>query len=153
MKWLGLSLIIMLVGLGGFWYVRFEPLANRAGHPTAGSVAIAGDVTTATLHSPGGDLTVTGVASRQFIDGIFVHGVSATLPELPTGQRYAGWLVSAADTAHPLPTGTLTKDTNGWSLTFSANTDDRWLGGVLVTVQPGDSLVAGPTVLEGTFLP
>ncbi len=119
---------------------------------TSGSVPIPVDVATATLHSPTNIADVTGVATRQFVDVVFVHGVTARLPELPVGQFYAGWLVQAADVAHPLPTGKLLKDATQWTLNFSSPTDYSSYDGVLVTIQAGDGQPPGTTVLTGTFL-
>ena len=150
-RWLiGVVVLIILAGTG-VWvaFGRTDPSTVVVG---AGSVTLQGDVATATLYSPNSDDSKTGVATRQYVDVIFVHGVTATLPDLPPDQFYAGWLVSAADPTHPLPTGKFIKDAGNWSLSFSSPTDESSYDGVLVTVQTGENQAPGATILTGSFL-
>lgn len=147
------SLIIgaILVIAGGVAFALDRARSTPHRPSATGSVTIPVDVATATLHSPTGDATATGVATHQFVEVVFVHGITATLPDLPPGQFYAGWLIKAADVAHPLPTGQLLKDASHWTLNFSSPTDYSSYDGVIVTVQTGEGQAPGTTVLTGSF--
>lgn len=148
-------LVVAGIGVGLIVVVWYLFMSSRTGSApstqSVGGVTIPADVQTAMLHSPTGDPTVTGVATSQFVDVIFVHGMSATLPDLPVGQLYAGWLVKAADPTRPLPTGKFTKDAAGWTLNFSSPIDQSGYDGVLVTVQTGENQAPGAVVLTGSF--
>ena len=93
MCWLiGVAALVVVVVAGvRAWAVRSaaprQPVAGATG-----SVSFSSDVTIATLYSPSGEARLTGIATRQFVDVVFIHGITATLPDLPPDQFYAGWL-------------------------------------------------------------
>lgn len=153
MRWLSIITVVGLV-IGGGLVVGTKLTARRVTPAGAAvsSVPITTDIETATLHSPIDRPDVTGVATRQFVDVVFVHGITAVLPDLPVEQFYAGWFLTASDPDHPLSTGRLVKDGGQWLLSYSSPTDQRHYDGVIVTVQSGEGQPSGPTVLTGTFL-
>lgn len=144
--------IVGLLGIGifvgGLFYLTHpsQPPNTAAG----GSVPLAATIQSIDL-SPALNQTGTGIATRQYIDGIFVHGITAELPDPPTGQTYGGWLVMNGDTAHALFTGTLMKQGTSYSLDYSSPLDQRSYTEVRVTAQTGASQAMQTMVMSGTF--
>lgn len=92
-----------------------------------------------------------GDAYRTYENNKFVFKVSASLPDLGSGQQYQSWLVNPSSKKF-LSTGTLTKNSDRWIVTFTADQDAREFTQVVIT--SGKS-VSDPTksksVVTGDF--
>jgi hypothetical protein len=146
---IAILILVLILGAGAIvWYVARSSAAH-APTPTA-SIPIQSTIESATLTAAAGQ-TGTGIATRQFIDGMFIHGVTAELPDPPAGQSYAGWLVQGGDTASAEFTGTLMKQGADYTLDYSSPTDQQDFSEVRITLQTTLNQPMQSTVLSGTF--
>lgn len=146
----GLISLGLLISGGYVWYQAKTPTTSQPSSTFGGSVPLATDIDSVDLVPVPGQ-SGNGIASRQFLDGIFVHGITAELPDPPVGQFYGGWLVMNGDTAHALFTGTLVKQGASYSLDFSSPTDQRSYTEVRITLQTAQNQPMQATVVSGTF--
>lgn len=100
------------------------------------------------------DEGATGLATRSYTDGQFIHTVLAALPELTAGAEYQGWLVrgSEGDENYSLiSSGRLRQSKGGYLLEFSSAEDLRDHNQVWVSVEAVDDEKPETRVLEGSF--
>ena len=93
-----------------------------------------------------------GDAYRTYENNKFVFKVAAQLPELTSGQQYQSWLVNPT-TKKFLSTGTLTKTSDRWTVTFTAEQDAKEFTHVVITsgqnvTDPGRS----KAIVSGDFV-
>ena len=145
------SVVVLLVALaiGLFWKSQ-QPTTGKTISDSAIAVPIDTNIETATLTATEGQ-TGDGVATRQFVDNLFVFGITAELPEPPTGQVYMSWLVKNADAATAVATGQLLNQTDGYTVEYSSPMNYTAYDEVQVTLQTGQSQPMGTTVVSGAF--
>ena len=148
------TLAILIIGLGVFLVTRKSVSAqttNSTPSQSPTSVAIPADVDTADLVAENGQ-TGSGIATRQFMDSMFIHGLTVTLADPPAGQFYAGWLIENGDANTAVLTGKLINQADGsYSLDYSSPVDYRSYSEVLVTLQTAENQAPQTPVLSGTF--
>lgn len=98
--------------------------------------------------------TGTGLATRKFDGGPFIHSVLAALPDLSSGTFYEGWLVRGEvgdEDYSVLSTGKLRQSKGGYLLEFSSSQDLSDHSQVVVTVESMDDGEPETHILEGSF--
>ena len=148
-----ITFAVVVVGAGAFVVTRRNAAAQSSTTSDASqtsSVTLPVGMDSATLVAANGQ-TGAGVATRQVVDGIFVHGVTAVVADPPAGQFYAGWLVSGNDIVHAVYTGKFVKQADSYSLDYSSPIDYREYSEVLVTLQTAENQAPQTTILSGTF--
>lgn len=96
------------------------------------------------------DQDVSGEATRKFMDSIFTHTVTATLPDLAEGKFYEGWLVTK-DSADFFSTGKMQKDGGDYKLSYESNQNYADYSQVVITVEEIDDQKPEEHILEGSF--
>ena len=92
-----------------------------------------------------------GTATRLAEEGKdFTHSVEATLPDLPEGEFYEGWLVKEDDSAF-ISTGKMTKSGSDYTLDFISATNYQDYPKVVITREKVDDEQPETHILEGTF--
>lgn len=100
----------------------------------------------------GGD--ASGIATRNYENGIFVHVVLADLPHPEEGFFYEGWLVRGVagdDDFDFISTGKMRLAKGGYLLEFESSTDYSNYQGVVVTLEETEDENPENHVLEGAF--
>ena len=101
-----------------------------------------------------GNYTGSGVATRSFEDGSFVHEVIAELDDPAPGKFYEGWLVTPGATDF-FSTGELVSEgSGGWSLQYTSDMNYADYTEVVITEETladGFDNVPEDHVLEGSF--
>lgn len=100
-----------------------------------------------------GSFRGTAVASSQFSEGTFQHLIVATLPDVPVGYYYEGWLIRSKPFDF-ISTGKLIQhaDDLKWYLLFEGTEDKRDYKKVVITLESDDGNRApADHVLEGLF--
>ncbi|PIR47657.1 hypothetical protein COV06_02475 [Candidatus Uhrbacteria bacterium CG10_big_fil_rev_8_21_14_0_10_50_16] len=95
----------------------------------------------------------TAAASSQFADGAFQHVIVATLPDLPVGYYYEGWLIRSKP-FNFVSTGKFIQhaDDLKWYLLFESPEDRLDYKKVVITLEPDDGNIApADHVMEGVF--
>lgn len=91
-----------------------------------------------------------GVAKRVYIDGIFMHTISANLPPLSGGETYQTWLVSG-DNTH-VQTGKMTFLDGEYFVFFQSADDLTGNPRIFVSREKGGTPITPSTiVLEGFY--
>lgn len=147
---------LIIVGLfaavaGGIVFWQSRPM--NSGSPSSGttsSIPVDVPIETAALDPQDGS-DGQGIATRQFIDGIFVHGVSAVLPEPSVGETYVGWLAESGATTGAVRTGPLVKQGDSYALDYSSPVDYTGYNDVLVTLQRTQQATPETIILRGSF--
>lgn len=91
----------------------------------------------------------TGTATREFTDE-FIHTVTATLPDLPEGEFYEGWLVKA-DSSDFFSTGKMNKSGDAYELTYTSAEEPVEYPQVVITREKTDDQQPEEHILEGSF--
>jgi len=163
-QWLSIAAVVLVIGgLGYFLYQRSkqaEPTNNNLGEGVeieqkanqlleTMNIDVPEGVDRANLEdvSGGGG---TGVATRDMVNGKFVHSVIAALPDPEAGMFYEGWLVNTV-TDDVVSTGTFRIAKGGFILDFTSSTDLTDHNQVVVTLEKVDDGKPETHVLEGTF--
>lgn len=82
----------------------------------------------------------------------FVLLVEAILPDLPSGQNYAGWLATSSSDRNPMSLGKLEKNDEKFTLSFDQNGDYSKYKVVIITSETNDDNKPETRLLEGTIL-
>jgi len=135
----------LLRGRGGAPMITEEPasIVEERLEDTLG-VSIPDDLEKAVLMGAEG----SGIATREIVEGKFLHSVLADLPDPESGKFYEGWL---GRNGEYVPMGKLFSGKGGFILSYSSNVDMSDYNGVVVSLET--SLGDGPTekILEGSF--
>lgn len=116
-------------------------------------VSIPDDVERITLTDLRGE-GATGLATRNYRDGLFSHSVLAALPDLTSNTYYQGWLVRGSEgeeNRSVISTGRLGTSKGGYLLEYSTSQDLMDHNQVWVTVETQDDNTPETRVLEGNF--
>lgn len=92
--------------------------------------------------------TATGLATRKFEEGRFIHTVLADLPDPEAGKFYEGWLVKDDEV---ISTGRLRLAKGGYLLEFQSSTDYSDHAGVVITLETVADTTPEKHILEGSF--
>lgn len=95
-----------------------------------------------------------GLAMRSYDGTRFVHSIEASLPEMPTGSFYEGWLVNSENSEEFISTGVLTPNENEWRLFYRSDEVPMGMSMVVVSVESaevGQDGEMGERILEGAF--
>lgn len=144
--------ILLLIG-GGLWsrQHRAKVTTQTVTQQSRSELPFDVPIETTTLSSTT-DEAAQGAATRQYIDQLFVHGVTALLPDAPPGQVYAGWLLKNGNRHDSVATGTFRKDGDSYTLDFSSPVDYSDYTDVLVTLQHAGSTQPETDVITGSFV-
>ena len=146
----GILVLVIIVAM----VLRSSTIAKNTNKNTSDSAAksrLTTDIESASLTPTDLESISGGVATRQFIDGIFVHGITAVLPDLPAGQFYAGWLIPNDGATAVVATGTLTKQSDSYMLNYSSPIDYRTYSSIAVTIQTAQNQPMQTAVISGMF--
>jgi len=95
-----------------------------------------------------------GLAMRSYDGAKFVHSIEASLPELPAGAWYEGWLAGSDNSEELISTGRLDKYGEEWRLLYKSEEVPVELNVVVVAIEraeAGQDGQMGERVLEGAF--
>jgi hypothetical protein len=151
---IGLVVLMLLVGIV-FW------LRRRTKQPTlklpspsveekleeSFKIEIPEDVEKVVLNDIAGS-NASGIATRKFENGRFVHAILADLPDLKKGSFYQGWLVKEEEF---VSTGRMRVAKGGYLLEFKSGTDYSDYKKVVVTREKLLDNTPEEHVLEGNF--
>ncbi len=104
------------------------------------------------LSSPG-NKRGEGTATKIFDGHVFLHTITAKLPDPANGKRYEGWLINN-ENSESLPTGILQNISGTYNLYFTSNTDQSAFSRIVITeeLDAGEQNNRdGDIVLEGDF--
>jgi hypothetical protein len=96
----------------------------------------------------------TGIATRNYENGVFTHVVLADLPHHEAPYFYEGWLVRGEegdDDFDYISTGKMRFAKGGFLLEFESGTDYSDYNGVVITSEEIEDDIPEEHVLEGTF--
>jgi len=96
----------------------------------------------------------TGIATRNYENGVFTHVVLADLPHHEAPYFYEGWLVRGEegdDDFDYISTGKMRFAKGGFLLEFESGTDYSDYNGVVITSEEIEDDIPEDHVLEGTF--
>ena len=163
-QWLSIAAVVLVIGgLGYFLYQRSrqaEPTNNNLSEGVQidqkanqmldnMNIDVPEGVDRANLKDvTGGD--GTGVATREMVNGKFVHSVIAALPDPTPGTFYEGWLINP-DTGDTISTGRFRIAKGGFILDFTSSKDLTDHKQVLVTLEKVDDNNPETHMLEGSF--
>lgn len=160
-RWIGLAVILLIVG---FFLVKGRNVQKLNDEAAMGEgveieerasefaktmgIVLPADVEKASLEDVSGG-TGSGLATRKYAEGKFIHSVLAALPDPASGVFYEGWLVS--ESGDVVYTGKLRMAKGGWVLDFvsAVNLSDH--DQVVVTREMVDDQKPEGHVLEGSF--
>ena len=92
--------------------------------------------------------TASGIATREFISGVFTHTVLVDLPDPQPGYFYEGWLVKGDKF---LSTGKMRIAKGGYLLEYDARVDYSDYDKVVITLEKVFDATPEERILEGTF--
>lgn len=95
------------------------------------------------------DIKGSGIATRKYESGKFIHMVLADLPDSQAGYFYVGWLVKGDETY--ISTGKMTMAKGGYLLEFQYPTDLSSYNRVVITLEETADSKPEKHVLEGSF--
>ncbi|MBU0572782.1 anti-sigma factor [Patescibacteria group bacterium] len=117
------------------------------------SVEIPEDIEKAQLKDAvGGD--ASGIATRSYDNGTFIHVVLADLPGPEEGFFYEGWLVRGKEGDADfdfISTGIMRLAKGGYLLEFESEIDYLDYQGVVITLEETEDDIPEKHVLEGAF--
>jgi len=140
-------LVLVIAGIVAWWMLRAPSVS---GVTATSSVMVTDGIESVSL-TPSIGQTGTAVATRSFANGNFLHGITANVPDPTDGKVYQAWLLKNGDSTTAVATGTLVKDTTGYTLDFSSATDYRSYSDVWVTLQSASDQGPKTLVLSGSF--
>ncbi len=92
--------------------------------------------------------TATGIATREFVNGVFTHSVLVDLPDPEPGYFYEGWLVKGDKF---FSTGKMRIAKGGYLLEYDSHVDYSDYGKVVITLEKVFDATPEKHILEGTF--
>nr|AQS34464.1 hypothetical protein [uncultured bacterium] len=96
----------------------------------------------------------SGIATRNYEGGKFIHAVLADLPDPEAGTFYEGWLVrgkEADENFAYISTGRMTIAKGGYMLEFESSKDYSEYSGVVITLEKVNDQKPEKHILEGSF--
>ncbi len=151
---IGIVLVVMSSSSETATEVATSPVPTATATPTSTTTATpaddASEVDEIILIDVTEGGTSSGTATRQYVDGTFTHQVTATLPDLPEGEFYEGWLVKA-DNSEFFSTGKMTKSGDEYTLTYTSATNHEDYPLVVITRETVDDETPEEHILEGNL--
>ena len=95
------------------------------------------------------DIKGSGIATRKYESGNFIHMILADLPDPEPGTFYEGWLVKGDGTY--IPTGKMMIAKGGYLLEFQYPTDLSSYNKIVVTLEKTEDEKPEQHILEGSF--
>lgn len=149
-----IGILIAIIILGGiyiFYFKQKNQIKNNQPTPQfQNDIPIESEVESASLTSIEGQ-EGKGVATRQKIDSIFVHGITAELPPSSDDKVYIAWLTKNGDMTTAIKTGKLKLQDDNYSLDYSSPVDYMSYPEVIITLQSEIQTTLGRVILKGAF--
>ena len=158
-----LAVIVVIVGIIWFVYASRDEATVTTEVTTVTPTPIATPATSVSVTTTPVDVVAdttslvdvsdgdgSGTATRDFADGVFTHEVIATLPDLPDGEFYEGWLVTTGNTDF-FSTGKMIKSGDEYKLTYTSDTDWQDYPLVVITQEKIEDATPEVHILEGNF--